>query len=179
MAAYQQYAPDIGEEFWADYRADLADVAARAERGQVLVAETDGRLVGAVSYYPARPADDGPDLWIPPGLAYLRALAVDAGARGRGVGRLLAAACIELARSAGAPGIALDTLSAMPVAQAMYERLGFVRQPGDRQMREGLWLVRYIHSLTRDAQAATPPPHPGTPTAAGCLPATRSPRSWT
>ena len=78
-------------------------------------------------------------------------VAVHPAARMRGVGRALALACVQRARDQGASAIALNTTSVMPVAQAMYERLGF------RQLQEGLpeaWsevgLMFYALELSRD-----------------------------
>lgn len=153
VEAYQQYAAGLGDDVWARYRLDLSDVTGRAELGQVLVAEMDGRLVGAVSYYPPRPSAGEADAWMPPGVAYLRALGVDPATRGQGVGRMLTTACVERARMAGASAIALDTTSVMPVAQAMYERLGFMRQPGEQPIGERVLLFRYVRSLTQSADA--------------------------
>ena len=62
--------------------------------------------------------------WWPKDFAYLRALGVHPAARGGGVGRALTIACIERARADGAAGIALNTLSMMPAATALYEGLG-------------------------------------------------------
>jgi ribosomal protein S18 acetylase RimI-like enzyme len=135
VAAYEEYAEDLGTESWATYRASLADVARRAERGRILVAEEEGVLLGVVSYYPpiwdkaeAITWDGG---WWPPDFAYFRALGVHPAARGRGIGRALTLACIGHAKEDGAAGIALNTTSVMPVAQAMYERLGFRLVPND------------------------------------------------
>ena len=52
-------------------------------------------------------------------------LVIDPEHRGQGIGRLLTAACIELAREEGAPGIGLMTTEMMAVAKGMYERMGF------------------------------------------------------
>jgi len=56
-------------------------------------------------------------------------LAVDATARGRGVGTALAAACIARAREDGRAAIFLHSLAYMRAAQAIYARLGFIRRP--------------------------------------------------
>lgn len=47
--------------------------------------------------------------------------------RGKGLGRALARAAIDVAREAGCARIVLDTLPKMREAQALYEFLGFTR----------------------------------------------------
>lgn len=157
--AYREYAEAIGPEHWREYRADLANVARRAERGEILVAEIDGALVGAVSFYP--PTFDAGlaaarDWWWPADFAYLRALGVHPDARGRGVGRALTLACIDRARQAGAAGIALDTTSVMPVAQAMYEHLGFTRVQSSLPDEPGTEFHLYSYRL-RLGEGTEPP----------------------
>ena len=145
-AAYQEFAESLGDE-WESYRDDLADIARRAARGCQLVAETGGRPVGTVTYYPPKGdavADDW--WWWPEDFAYLRALGVDPATRGGGVGRALTIACIERARAEGAAGIALNTLAIMDAATALYEGLGF-RQTGDDMEWAGDKLLSYIQNI--------------------------------
>jgi len=149
VAAYAEYARDLGEERWGNYRDDLSEVARRAERGAIVVAVAGGRLVGAVSYYPPvreRTGEESSWVWWPPGYGYVRALAVDPEARGRGIGRALTLACIERARQAGGDGVALNTVGMMKVAQRMYEGLGFRRVTGpeeDPAVDDGWGLLSY------------------------------------
>jgi ribosomal protein S18 acetylase RimI-like enzyme len=145
--AYEEFAETLGDD-WEGYRDELADIARRAARGNQFVAETEGRAVGTVTYYPPREdeAAAGEWWWWPKGFAYLRALGVDPAARGRGVGRALTIACIERARADGAAGIALNTLSFMPAATALYEGLGF-RQTGANGEWGGGKLLSYIQNI--------------------------------
>jgi ribosomal protein S18 acetylase RimI-like enzyme len=144
--AYREFAQILGDD-WEDYRADLADIAGRAAQGSQLVAEIDGRPVGTVSYYPPRDEVVAGEWWTwPKGHAYLRALGVDPATRGRGVGRALTIACIDRARADGAAGIALDTLSFMPAATALYEGLGF-RQTGGNGEWGGGKVLSYIQNI--------------------------------
>jgi ribosomal protein S18 acetylase RimI-like enzyme len=131
IAAYQEFAEVLGED-WEGYRDELADIARRATQGAQLVAETAGRLVGTVTYYPPQ-GDAAADewWWWPKDFAYLRALGVDPETRGEGLGRALTLACVERARADGAAGIALNTVSAMSAATALYEGLGFRQTGGD------------------------------------------------
>lgn len=146
-AAYQEFAESLGDE-WEGYRDDLADIARRAAQGSQFVAETEGRPVGTVTYYPPREdeAAAGEWWWWPKDFAYLRALGVDPAARGGGVGRALTIACIERARADGAAGIALNTLSIMDAATALYEGLGFHQTGGDMEWGGGK-LLSYIQNI--------------------------------
>jgi ribosomal protein S18 acetylase RimI-like enzyme len=129
--AYQEFAELLGED-WNGYRDELADVARRAALATQLVAETAGRLVGTVTYYPPQDQAHADDwAWWPKGFSYLRALGVPPQARGRGVGRALTLACVERARADGAAGIALNSVSIMSAATALYDGLGFRQTGGD------------------------------------------------
>ena len=180
--AYREFAQTLGDD-WEGYRDELADVARRAARGSQFVAETEGRPVGTVTYYPPREDEEWfklitktdvlhvPFTGSAPALpallgnhvdlmfdtlpsvlplvqeGKLRALGVDPATRGRGVGRALTIACIERARADGAAGIALNTLSFMPAATALYEGLGF-RETGDNVVEWGGGkLLSYIQNI--------------------------------
>ena len=124
VEGYREYTSQMSADAWAEYESDLSDVSGRAARGMILVADVDGGVAGALSYYPAGQIESD---WLPRDWAYFRALAVLPAYRGRGVGRALTEACIARARSEGAAALALHTTEGMPVARAMYERMGFVR----------------------------------------------------
>ena len=135
--------PLQGSATYAAYEDELRDVAGRAGTCLVLVAvDRAGRILGAVTYVP------GPGTaWSESerdGEAGFRALAVDPAARGNGVGRALATACIERARETGRLGLAIYTRPSMTVAHRMYESLGFVREPTrDWEFEPGEWLWSY------------------------------------
>ncbi len=98
---------------------------------QLLAAQDDlGRLLGGVVYF-ADLAHYGAGNWgdTLAGWAGFRFLGVGPQTRGTGAGRALTTACIELARQQGKAGLVLHTTRAMPVAWAMYERLGFMPDP--------------------------------------------------
>jgi ribosomal protein S18 acetylase RimI-like enzyme len=136
VEAYEANGDDLGD----DYRAELRDVASRANACPILVAIDDGgRLLGGVTYVP------GPDSPMSElehdGEAGIRMLAVDRDARGRGIGRTLTVACLERARREGRTGVALYTRPANHAAQRLYETLGFVRDPSrDWEYEPGRWL---------------------------------------
>ena len=116
--------PSEGEE----YEATLRDIADRAETCLVLAAELDGRLVGAATYVPGPgPYEERHD----PDAGSIRMVGVHPSARGRGAGRALVEACIAEARAAGRSRVRLSTRTVMTVAQGMYERIGFRREPED------------------------------------------------
>jgi GNAT superfamily N-acetyltransferase len=146
VAANAEFAPaDPDGPFapsWARYLAEMADAAARAAEGVLLVAVEDGEVVGTVTLYLA----PGSMQWRPDD-AMFRLLAVDPAARGRGIGRALLEACLERARAAGKPRMALHTTEWMVTARAMYERAGFVREPeGDAEL-PGVTIIAYAADL--------------------------------
>lgn len=120
--AFQEYASGITTEEWEAYVADLRAVNERSKGATILVAEEDGSLAGAVTYY-------GPGVretqWFPPEYAWFRVLAVPPSKRGRGIGRMLTEECIRRARQDKAEALGLHTTHLMSVARAMYEAMGF------------------------------------------------------
>ena len=146
VAANAEFAPaDPDGPFapsWRRYRAEMADAAARAAQGVLLVAVEDGRVVGTVTLYLA----PGSMQWRPDD-AMFRLLAVDPAARGRGIGRALFQACLDRARAAGKRRMALHTTEWMPVARAMYERAGFRREPEGDEELPGVTIIAYAAEL--------------------------------
>ncbi|MGY5882849.1 GNAT family N-acetyltransferase [Modestobacter lacusdianchii] len=109
------------------YVPQLADVAGRAERADLLVArDADGQIVGSVAL--VLEGDFG-EVTESPDEAAFRMLAVDRAARGRGVGEALVRACLDRARAAGRHRMVLSTGDRMHAAHRLYERLGFTRLP--------------------------------------------------
>src|SRR4051794_28955011 len=109
------------------YDQQILAVASRAATAEVLVAvDGEGRLLGACTFV-SDPASAWME-WTESGETELRLLAVDASARGRGVGQALVEACIERVRALGRP-MMLHTTQFMPDAARLYERLGFRRVP--------------------------------------------------
>ena len=147
LAAYQEYAAALPPAVFGPYLADIVDVEARAGSGRVLVAEQAWRVEGTVTFYPDAAAEG---LGLPAGWAGLRTLGVAPSARGLGIGRALVEACLERAEAAGAPVLCLHTAEFMTAAVALYERMGFRRDPAydfDATGRFGLRGVRPIPIL--------------------------------
>jgi ribosomal protein S18 acetylase RimI-like enzyme len=125
--AYQQYEKSLPPEAWKSYVEDMMNVRGRLNESQLIVAETDGQLAGAVTLYLAGEysSQEG---W-PSGWAGIRLLAVRPAYRDRGIGRALMEECIRRCLQQGIATIGLHTTEIMAVARGMYERMGFARVP--------------------------------------------------
>jgi ribosomal protein S18 acetylase RimI-like enzyme len=121
LAAFAQYRGIYND--WDALERGVSSMASLAETGEMLVAEAQGLVVGAVAYIgPGQlPRAD----FFEPEWPIIRMLVVDPAARGQGIGRQLTQACLGLARRDGAEVIALHTSSAMEVALALYLKMGF------------------------------------------------------
>ena len=127
------------------YTADAESVHSRLDQGELIVAERNGRLVGAVTLYLDGSAY-GPG-W-PPEWPAIRLLAVDPAERGKGVGKALMSECLARARRRGAKRVGLHTAPFMETAQKMYERMGFRREPSiDFQYTPELTVRGYLLEL--------------------------------
>jgi ribosomal protein S18 acetylase RimI-like enzyme len=128
------------------YAAELADVAGRADRAELLVVrEADGRMVGSVALVLAgtfgnvTASDDE---------AAFRMLVVDPAVQGRGIGELLVTTCLDRARTAGKRRMVLSTDTRMTAAHRLYRRLGFTRLPErDWNPEPGIDLQVYARDL--------------------------------
>jgi N-acetylglutamate synthase-like GNAT family acetyltransferase len=89
-----------------------------ATGGEILIAELDGRSIGCVALVP-----DGS------GAYELSKMAVSPERRGRGTGRKLLTAAIELARQHGAQSLFLGSSHKLPAAVHLYEAVGFRHVP--------------------------------------------------
>jgi GNAT superfamily N-acetyltransferase len=147
--AYREFARP--GQSWEDYLVRIADVAERAQRTTILVAVEDGHMLGTVTLELEGRTDAGRDGSesgpLEPGQAHVRMLGVAPEARGRGVGRLLMDACIDVARRAGKTLLTLNTTERMKVARAMYGSMGFT-QTEDVVFPDGFVLLAYELPLT-------------------------------
>lgn len=89
--------------------------AVLARGGSIIIAERDGEAVGCCSVSPM--ADGGYEVG---------KLAVAPAVFGLGIGRALLNACEDVAISAGAPRLYLETHAAQRHAIVLYDRFGFV-----------------------------------------------------
>jgi ribosomal protein S18 acetylase RimI-like enzyme len=124
---YGDFQPHFPGDLWQAYLGEIVDVRSRLGGSEVIVAETAGRLVGTVGFYPEA-SRSALERW-PVGWASIRTLAVLPDARGKGVGEALARECLRRARERGAPAVGLHTNPFMAAANRLYERLGFRRAP--------------------------------------------------
>ncbi len=121
LAAFEQYAGTYDD--WDGFKAKLSQMSTMAESAELMVAEMDSELVGAVAYIAPHV---GKAQFFKPEWAVMRMLVVSTAARGKGIGRALTQQCLERARRDHAGTLALHTASIMQVALAMYLKMGFV-----------------------------------------------------
>jgi ribosomal protein S18 acetylase RimI-like enzyme len=142
--AYRPYVRP-GSQDWEDYLVEIADIAGRAPRTTILGAvDEDGTILGTLTLELEGRVDveghEGEPL--PPDQAHIRMLGVAPQAQGRGVGKALMEASIEVARAAGKRLMTLNTTPRMKAAMAMYESMGFVRGP-DTPVDYDIMLLSY------------------------------------
>lgn len=120
VAAFEQYKDSYSD--WPQFVKGVARMAELAHSGEIIVAEHDGKVMGAVAYIGPK-APKAPIF--EPHWPIMRMLVVEPQARGAGIGRALAQECIDRAIRDGADVFALHTSPIMSIALPMYERMGF------------------------------------------------------
>ncbi len=125
------FEPEYGLDpsFAADMAVQLAELRRSGWPGAgegMWIAELDGRAVGAITL-----RDLGG------GLARLGHLALQAEARGSGVGRRLVEGVLEAARDAGYQRVELVTFSELEPARELYRRAGFEMTSSEHVFRWG------------------------------------------
>jgi ribosomal protein S18 acetylase RimI-like enzyme len=114
---FEEYAAALGFSLcFQNFDAELAGLpgAYAPPAGRLLVAETDGELVGCVALRPYRP-----------GVCELKRLYVRPAFRGRGLGRRLLEMLLAEAVVAGYREAVFDTLESMKEALALYRTFAF------------------------------------------------------
>jgi ribosomal protein S18 acetylase RimI-like enzyme len=118
-------------DFNTEYREPTPGPAALAERVRELLAGEDTAvLVGGSGPDGLAVLRFRPSLWTRGPECYLAELYVAPGKRGRGLGRALMEAAIELARERGARHMDLGTSDDDVAARGLYESLGFTNREG-------------------------------------------------
>jgi GNAT superfamily N-acetyltransferase len=149
LEAYGQYASALPDEAWEGYRKNIVERLSGDEPAQRIVAEREGVLVGSVLLIPPDDAAGAPNDQ-QDARPEVRLLAVAPESRGQGVATALMAECVRRAREAGARALGLHTTDVMAVAQGMYVRMGFERDPAtDFHPAEGIHIKGYRLDLGR------------------------------
>lgn len=110
----------------SDYVVKLQDTPARAEHAEVVVAVTNGEVVGSVTV--AEPESPFADV-AGPGELEFRMLAVAPTARGKGVGSALVRYALDAAYDRGKHAVVISTEPGMVDARRIYDRNQFVPAP--------------------------------------------------
>lgn len=132
-------------DFNAEFEEPTPGVAALTEYSRRLLGE------GEMTVLLAGDGPDGisllrfrPSVWTGTLEAHLQELYVVPSLRGRGIGRALLEATIELAREVGATGIDLNTGETDTAARALYESMGFTNREGSPDGPSMLFYEREI-----------------------------------
>jgi ribosomal protein S18 acetylase RimI-like enzyme len=120
LAAFEQFKAHYAD--WPAMAASVGRMATLAEHGEIILAECDNKIIGAVAYVPpGRPKPSCFDI----GWPVIRMLVVEPAHRGLGAGRALTEDCFRRARRDRSSVIALHTSPFMTVALSMYIGMGF------------------------------------------------------
>lgn len=140
--AYHEYERYMPPQAWQTYLQDIMDVRGRLDTSELIVAELDGKLAGAVTFFSNASRSTG-EGW-PEGWAGVRLLAVHPAYRRQGIGRALMEECLRRCRARGIATVGLHTTAVMDTARRMYEKMGFVRVPEfDFHPRPGVVVMAY------------------------------------
>ena len=128
------FRPEHAAAFSALNRAWLEEHALYEPADEVQLADPEGSIIGAggAIFVALRHGTVvGTAAVIPhgPGEMELAKLTVSADARGAGLGRRLAGACLAFARARGVRRLVLVSSSRLAPALRLYESMGFVRRP--------------------------------------------------
>lgn len=139
--AFAEYAARMSPDAWSSFAHDIANVRGRMPDADLLVAEDDGLIVGAVTLYRNWRGAQASAFAV-------RMLSVAPERRGTGVGRALMEECIERARTAGRERIVLTATQEMEDARDLYDRMGFQRDASlDHEPAPGVRSEGYVFKL--------------------------------
>ncbi|QKI89478.1 GNAT family N-acetyltransferase [Thiomicrorhabdus xiamenensis] len=110
---------------WKAIKSVVSNMSSLASTSDLLVAEIDSEVVGAVAL--VHPGQDK-NVNILPTWASIRMLVVSPSHRSKGIGKRLVLECLKNARHHGYNEIALFTSPMMKVALPMYLRMGFKKE---------------------------------------------------
>ena len=126
-----------------EYDVEIGAVEERVD-DDVALALLDGRVVGCLTYVgPASPHFEFDDHEA----ASFRFFGVDPSVQGAGVGEAMVDWCVARAREQGWARLRIHTLEAMPAAQRLYLRKGFVHDHDNDQDWDGILGIAYVMHL--------------------------------
>ena len=106
--------------------------------GELWVSESEGALIGSIAFDPIK---DGSAIEI-------HWMYVDRAAHGRGVAQALYALALAFAQARGIRTVELWTDTRFHRAHAFYEKLGFQRSPGSRELHDLSNSLEFHYALT-------------------------------
>jgi putative acetyltransferase len=124
-AIFQEYADQLGVDLcFQSFDDELATLPGdyAAPRGALWLALVDGAVAGCCALRPLDSVDYA-------NASEMKRLFVRKAFRGFGLGRQLAEAALDAARTKGYACVLLDTLDDMEAARTLYEELGFAEVP--------------------------------------------------
>ena len=136
-SSFAEYEPSYTAEAFAATVPTPEQILARMGEGPVWVAVENGTIIGTVSAVPKAAG------------LYVRGMAVDPSARGRGAGRALLGRAEEFARRSGIGRLFLSTTPFLSGAIRLYERHGFRRDGAGPHDLLGTPLFTMVKDLTR------------------------------
>ena len=145
IEAYSEYRSSLEPKYWIALKTILEDpqtVKNLYEGSTAYVCEIQNEIVGVIYYF----SSGNPTDLYPKDLCYIRSLAVKPSYRKLGIGKRLTEICIDHAQSSKEQNIALHTSEMMPIAMAMYEKMGFIKKNEVERLGKKYWI--YIKKLS-------------------------------
>lgn len=128
VEAYGEYADVLPGGHWQALKRAISSDGDTGPGVDMIVAEVEGQIAGSVVLFPAK--TDAYDGYVEAAdYPEIRMLAVAPGYRGKGVASALVSECIRRSRGRGHRSIGLHTGDFMKSAMALYEKMGFQREP--------------------------------------------------